>query len=37
MAIYQCFFFSGDRIEYWENIESTVKNPGGGEIHTVWA
>jgi hypothetical protein len=21
MAIYQCFFFSGDRIEYWENIE----------------
>jgi hypothetical protein len=18
-------------------IESTVKNPGGGEIHTVWA
>ena len=22
MTIYQCFFFSGDRIEYWENIES---------------
>ena len=21
MTIYQCFFFSGDRIEYWENIE----------------
>ena len=22
MTIYQCFFFSGDRIGYWENIES---------------
>ena len=21
MAIYQCFFFSEDRIAYWENIE----------------
>jgi len=21
MAIYQCFFFSGGRISYWENIE----------------
>ena len=21
MAIYQCFFFSGGRVSYWENIE----------------
>ena len=21
MAIYQCFFFSEDRVAYWENIE----------------
>ena len=27
MAIYQCFFFSMDRISYWENIECDGRMP----------
>ena len=27
MAIYQCFFFSMDRISYWENIECDGSMP----------
>jgi hypothetical protein len=27
MAIYQCFFFSGGRVSYWENIECDGSMP----------
>jgi len=27
MAIYQCFFFSGDQIGYWENIKCDGRMP----------
>ena len=27
MAIYQCFFFSGGRISFWENIECDGSMP----------
>jgi hypothetical protein len=27
MAIYQCFFFSGGRVSFWENIECDGSMP----------
>ena len=27
MAVYQCFFFSGGRVRYWENIECDGSMP----------
>jgi hypothetical protein len=32
MAIYQCFFFSGGRISYWENIECDGSMPLTAEL-----